>query len=523
MQFKNRDRRLTPRHQQASVSSALGLGLVLMAMLAGPTQVALPAYAQVDWGTAVQISNTEEKSWFPDVAVDVTGRVHTVWASSNHGYDTVMYRSMDPSGLWGPTPDVFAQDVKARLLQEATRPTLAVDASGTLHMTNRELDVLYSHVPAANASEVTAWSHTKVLSENSVNYFSRVAIDSQGVVHVVYSDRVQGQSCETCLHLFHRRSEDGGNTWSVAVEVSGLDSGAAKPQLAIDKSDNLHVIWEAGIGGTLGQVFSPVRVYYSTSSNSGRTWSDAFELGGGQKGQDNFEAKKPAISVDVNDHVIAIWHSLPDDRVYYQISSDKGKSWSDATLIPGMWGSWHVATMGLDSYSTAKDSAGQIHLVMVGRTAEEDRTLALYHLVWNGTSWSSPDVVFRSSTRTPQWPRIAIGLGNQLHVVWYMASVDKGDQFDSVANIYQIWYAKSVSQAPAAAPVTYPAPTPLPVPTATPAIFDPTPTPVTVNSKFTPMSMSSIVGESQSMGIIGLAILPVLAIVLAAFLLRRRR
>ena len=56
----------------------------------------------------------------------------------------------------------------------------------------------------------------------------------------------------------------------------------------------------------------------------------------------------------------------------------------------------------------AQDGAGNVHLVVVGRTAADQQTLNVLRLEWNGTNWSAPDVVTTVDPATrgdvPQWP-----------------------------------------------------------------------------------------------------------------------
>ena len=131
----------------------------------------------------------------------------------------------------------------------------------------------------------------------------------------------------------------------------------------------------------------------------------------------------------------------------------------------------------------------------------------------------------------PEWPRIAVGLGNQLHVVWFVR--DAENLFNSDAGNYQVWYATRTTNSPAIAPVAVPD---IPPPTPPPVLDQPLvvalPTsqikPVVVEQIALPQDalLPNIRSENDEVLLIALATLPVLALVAAAagvFALQRRR
>jgi len=140
--------------------------------------------------------------------------------------------------------------------------------------------------------------------------------------------------------------------------------------------------------------------------------------------------------------------------------------------VPSVWGGWSVYPARLDDYALATDSAGAVHLVLVGRTAQDQTSLGVLHVTWDGSTWSKLETITTLVGDVPEWPRIAVGRGNQLHVVWFVR--DQATIFESDKGNYKVWYAHGSSSAPAAVPVAWPTVTPTPtarqvvVPTATP-------------------------------------------------------
>lgn len=483
-----------------------------------------PAYAQ-GWIPPMRISQSDYKSWFPDVAADATGAVHIVWSSHErvppNTYDLVMYARVQDGQLAQAPNDIMAT-LETGLIQAATRPALFLDAGSLLHMTYRdESNVYYTNVPASEAGVPQAWRPVYIAG---TGYFSRVARDSQGRLHMAMTDVVSIPDCAYCLQMFYSWSDDDGRTWKPPKNISVFPTGAAKPQMVIDSHDNVHLVWEAGSGGSLGQLSGPTEVVYAVSRDRGLTWSDPQDIGGGRSSDASASAKNPAIAIDKQGRLIVAWLGTPEDALFYQISADLGQSWSAPVRIPGIWGSWTVRDSRLDSYSMAVDSDGNVHLVMAGRLQESLRTLGIYHFVWDGMSWSNPEAVVAPNEQAPQWPRIAVGLGNQLHVVWFMLNPAISDP--DADRGYDVYYSRGVSKSAAISPARYPTlavqitPTPA-LPTTTPA------TPLPQLPMSTPSAnWSSLSTEMDDVAQLLLTIVPtaiLLGLALLFILLRRRR
>ena len=475
------------------------------------------------WSTPVSLG----AYWFPDVAVDGSGRVHAAWSSGADGFDTVMYAAK--------TADNWSQPVDVAAIRqiagggEATRPALLVDNRNILHLTYRYTSIYYSQAPAGGAGVPGYWRSSLEIDEG---YFSRMVQDSQGVLHLIFTQNVQTPGCRICYHIFYMRSIDDGLTWTDPVDISVQLTGAAKPQIIVDAQNNLHVVWESGYGGSYGQLADPTTVMYVASYDGGESWSRPLQLDPTRGASTAAMARNVTIAEDGNGNLITVWWAIPEDVVYYQLSRDAGRTWSLPTPIPNVLGIWALYQSRLDSYATAVDSAGRVHLVMAGRRFAEQPRAELLHLIWDGASWSPPTVITSYEQDMPEWPRIAVGLGNQLHVVWFVRNAES--LFNSDAGNYQVWYASSTTNSPAIAPVDVPAiPPPTPIAAAATPIVIPTPTsqivPVSVEDAALPentLLTPNLRSENDEVLLLLLAVSPVLLVVTFTaliFLFQRRR
>jgi hypothetical protein len=421
--------------------------------------------------------------WFPDIATDVAGGVHVVWSASkevlnkdNPGasagkfFDVVLYSDRQNNGKWGKINDIEAHPSDNGSF--ATRPTLLMDRGGILHLTFRDADLYYASTPVTLASSASIWSSPALLSQQA--YYSRMSIDSKGRIHLIYTANINRSDCVNCYHLYYRQSDDSGLTWSFPTDISlGSQSSSAKPQMLIDANDNIHVVWESGTGGDQAIVKDPATVMYAASNDGGASWGQAVQLF-----QNSTQARNVTIGEDGKGNLVVVAVGLPEDKVYYQVSKDHGQTWSSQEAIAGVLPGWLDYSQTVDDYAMATDSAGNIHLVMTGRTSEDPNYRSVLHLVWNGFQWSAPEAIVTLHGDVPEWPRIAVSNGNILNVVWFVR--DQSHIYDSDHGNYQVWYADATASAPEEMPVAIPTLTPGPPATTTETA--PTPTSIATST-----------------------------------------
>jgi len=95
---------------------------------------------------------------------------------------------------------------------------------------------LFLFTPWAQAD----WTPMKRLTWTSgTSHGPAVAIDSFGHLHLVWTEDFSDKE-----EIFHKKSTDGGVTWTAWQRISWTPLDSGWPAIAADQSSNLHVFWQ---------------------------------------------------------------------------------------------------------------------------------------------------------------------------------------------------------------------------------------------------------------------------------------
>lgn len=470
--------------RRGALAQGISLGVVLLIAASLIGAAASPVVAQSNgWSAPEVISTTSRFSWFPDITVDSQGRVHVVWDSSPDleklstnslllNAVLAMHTFRNPDGTWSRPNDMWFYPGRADIF----RASLAADSTGRLYFASALVG--FSSALADQSASAQAWAPAQGFLSGGGSYGSALTVGPEDSLYLLWDTLLEVEAPDPLdasrtikklkADIFFRTSADGGRTWAPPTDLSNTDVGEAREQIKVDADGVVYASWETGWDRQTEEAAPFRATVVRVSYDSGQTWAQptVFEY------PDRANTQM-AIAPDNRGSVMAVWRSLKQDDIYYAWSGDAGKTWSAPKAIPTLLAR-DIAETRFDGYHMAADSNGVIHLVAVGRRTL-DQGPALYHLTWDGEAWSSPQLIYNGEG-FPEWPRIAISQGNQMHVVWFVR-----DQYFTEGANYKIWYSHNEADAPAQALP------PTPTPTATPApptpTLQPTPTPTLILPK----------------------------------------
>lgn len=403
--------RREPRWARAA-SATLAAAIVLMLAARGRG-------SEDGWRPPMALLTIEQPLRDPILLADTSGTVHLfflVRRTPQAGLpDTLMYARRDGAGWSVPIVALGGDD-------PLTKPAAVVDGLGFVHVTysgkNGRLIHWRAHLSRL-ADGPEAWRDQQVLSEGGT-LSSALLLEGTQTLHLAYASRG--------ADIHYRRSDDGGRNWSDPVRVSevGASSQATDaPRIARDGRGRLHVVWTQF---QLPSGWPPMGSYYSRSLDGGAKWSPPRQLSG-----EGYGAAGVVSRGDGEVHIV--WDSLHliGERVH-EWSADGGATWTDPRVITrAIWGGWTGGP------ALEFDSAGRLHLVT--SVDGPNNVEAIFHLVWDGTTWSEPELVSGGTVAkdSVEFPTLAVSDGNHLHVAYEV-------------DYRGVWYADGVVDAPAIAP-----------------------------------------------------------------------
>ncbi len=309
-------------------------------------------------------------------------------------------------------------------------PELAVDSSGVVHMifeeTSTDLQQNYSLKYSNNRSG--SFAPPVVISGSAIK-FQRSAIavstvGSQTRVDVIYAGSTTGPLLDT--RIYHTFSLDGGTTWSTPQNISDTLPGFV-PQLHIDALGHLHVVFSAYIGSTTDSLLA---IFYTTNAGSG--WSAPAKIA--ERQQNNSYNSFPTINSTFVDNVVTL-HVMFMGQILG--SGEYGKwVYSMRKVGAGDWTAAQVRGTTGANFPTIATNGAVVYAAWQGVTQDQGTNTEIYYSVStdNGLNWSQP--VQRSNGTDPQSnrPKLARAQDNSLMLVWE-------DVFQAQDGNGDIWYA----------------------------------------------------------------------------------
>ena len=248
-----------------------------------------------------------------NAAADAAGRVHLVWFDERDGNPEIYAKRSGDGGVsWGP-PVRLTEDPGA-----STYPSAAADAAGSdvLHVVwfdDRSGSPQVYHKRSLDGG--LSWSPDLGLTSSPASAaWPSVAVWGSDV-HVVYVDGRDGQS-----EVYYVRSTDGGASFEPEVRLSDLPDNSWTPTVAVWQ-DHVYAAWtDTRHGSPQGQE----EEYFKRSTDGGASWGPDVRL--------TFDPENswaPSLAAS-GPHVWLTWFDLRDGNweIYFKRSRDFGLTWS---------------------------------------------------------------------------------------------------------------------------------------------------------------------------------------------------
>ena len=227
---------------------------------------------------------------------------------------------------------------------------------------------------------------------------------------------------------------DDNTNWNTGSGITpgvapGLDPQFGAPDMTVDLSGTIHVVWVDETEGSWGGGWPDCEIMYVNYTEASG-WSNAIVISDGYNGiyWNDKLSYSPSIAVDNTGNIHVAWVDETDgiwgtdDEIMY-VNYTEASGWSNATLISdGFNGEyWND---GISRYpSIAVDTTGKVHVAWVDQTdgiwGTDDEIMYVSN---DGTGWSNATIISDDGTywnNESSWgPSIGVDGNNNIHVIW---------------------------------------------------------------------------------------------------------
>src|SRR5579864_8326913 len=268
------------------------------------------------FSTPVNLSKSSGFSFNPRIAIGGAGSVNVVWEDETPSNTNIMFSHSTNAGATFGTPINLSNDSA-----ESGSPQIAVDTAGDIYAVwehdSLNLGIFFSRSTDGGVT----FSTPAVLSVSTLGSFSpQIALGPNGSIGVVWEDDVSLTS-----DISFSYSADHGATFSFPQSLSYHTGNSVSPEVAIDLTGNIDVVWENDSPGNFD-------VFFSRSADNGATFSTPQNLSHGSG-----DAQNPRIGLDAKGNINLVWddNTPPDFNpdIYFARSSDGGATFSSPLNI----------------------------------------------------------------------------------------------------------------------------------------------------------------------------------------------
>ena len=256
------------------------------------------------------------------------------------------------------------------------------------------------------------WIGAKRLTWNSGgSHNPDISVDSSNNIHVVWYDETPGN-----FEIYYRRSTNGGVGWSAVKRFTWTSGDSFDPVVATGSVGNVHVVWYDETPGNF-------EIYYKRSTNGGISWSAAKRLT-----WFSGNSYAPVIAADSGGNIHLVWQddNPGNSEIYYKRSTNSGLTWGGIRRLTWTSGGSFNPFIVLDQYNTI-------------------------HLVWNDNTPGNQEIYYKVSTNAGvSWfgtkrltwnsgvslcPIISVDLNDYIHIIWA----------DHTTGVSEIFYKRSTN------------------------------------------------------------------------------
>jgi len=320
-----------------------------------------------------------------------------------------------------------------------TSPSIHQIENSLLNLKTSGLDYGNATVISDGYGGVWGWN-------TAASYFPELAMDNAGNIHVVWQDDTDysgkwGNDREI-MYVKYTTGSGWGNATVISDGYGGIwgwnDGSSMKPDIAVDKSNNVHVVWDDTTSYSAKWGTDKEIMYVKYTDGVG--WSNVTILSdgyGGVWGWNDLSSDDARIVVDNSNNLHVVWTDQTDyvgkwgidDEIMYVKYTD-GVGWSNVTVISdgygGVWG-WNDGVS--QEVTIAVDLLYNVHVAWRDLTAYPSKWGTDWEIMYvkytTGSGWGNATVISDGYGGVWGWndgscnlPAISADKSGNVHVIW---------------------------------------------------------------------------------------------------------
>lgn len=383
------------------------------------------------WSPLQRLTWTAGESLYPSIAIDSNDIIHVLFQDATFGYpkNEIYHKaSTDKGATWNPLNRLTWNP------GNSTRPDVAVGPNDYVHLVweddfqgNRE--IYYRQSQTLGSS----WSGFKRLTwtPNTSNT-PRIAVGGNGHIHVVWYEYTASPLYET--DIFYKKSTDNGNTWSAPKRLS-WSGESNSPVIGVDSNGKIHIFFSDRLTATIWATWAG-EIFYKSSTDGGTTWSAKQRITWNTNIEWEINSTRSiAINAD-NIHIawLYFYYELTLDKktnVFYKNSPDGGSTWGATKQLTWTGWTWDPDPFLIGSPSIAVDSLNNPHIAWdfyISTYSGGDDEVIYNNSTDGGATWGTNQRLTWNSADS-NYTQIVIDSTNTPHIVWVDKSPGNSEIF----------------------------------------------------------------------------------------------
>ena len=395
-------------------------GRIAAVAMLGMAAISGQARAQVTFSAPKNVSNNTDFSFTPQVASDSAGNIYMVWEDDTSNNSNILFSRSTDGGTTFSTPKSLSHTSG-----DSFNPRIAVDSNGGINVVWQDDSVGSTDIFFTRSTDSGANFSGPVNVSNDADASSmpQVAADSAGNIFVVW------ESDSGVLGILFSRSADGGNTFSAPAMLSTNTGGSVSPQIAVDLSGNISVVWEDDISPSSD-------ISFSHSQDHGAHFSAPKSLS-----HNVGNSTSAQLALDLTGNINVLWEndSPGNSDIFFTRSTDGGLNFSALANLsnsPGFTRTPQIAT----------DPGGNISVIWADNTPPSSITDIYFTRSSNGGASFSAPKNLSANAGTSANPSLAVDSGGNINLTWedntsgnrdifFTRSADAGVTFSNTQNL----------------------------------------------------------------------------------------